>query len=459
MLNITDILNLNLTDEFKSVIDLESRKDDVIQSEIESYIVTEGIARHLSSFLNDYKSNMQETGVWLSGFYGSGKSHFAKMLGYILANPKINGTSAIDRFIPRLKGVSGEELLKNSINGLAPYNSRVIFLDIAKQDTSNGLAFTLFANFLKNLGFKDDIHGYMEFELFINGKYDDFKNAVLKLENQEWNEFKKINQNAISGMRKASLEIGFTENDYQNILNNYGTAIKNFSAGKFKEELSKYLKFEKEERLVFIFDEASEAISTDKFSLLELQGVSEALSGLGSRAWSIAIAQEKLDDVINKPNVNRSQLTKVTDRFKTKIHLESTEVDLIIRNRLLQKTNSGKDKLLDYFKEKKALVADATNLQSLIKETQTTNADDFAEYYPFHRYQFDLMQKFLFSSKALASSQIAERGMIITTVDVLKKQINKMKLFDFTPGYSICAEAQPAPPAELVNKYDSAQKA
>ena len=84
--------------------------------------------------------------------------------------------------------------------------------------------------------------------------------------------------------------------------------------------------------MIFTFDEASEAISQKKFTLLDLEGISEALSSISHKVWTIAIAQEKLDDVINNANVNRSQLTKVTDRFKTKIHLESTEVDIIIKN-------------------------------------------------------------------------------------------------------------------------------
>ena len=61
------------------------------------------------------------------------------------------------------------------------------------------------------------------------------------------------------------------------------------------------------------------------------------MSGISSKVWTVAIAQEKLDDVINNSNISKSQLVKVTDRFKTKIHIEATEVDIIIRNRLLLK--------------------------------------------------------------------------------------------------------------------------
>jgi hypothetical protein len=457
MTKINEILTLDLQEDIKNVIDLEDRSELEIQQEIESYIVTEGIGRHLYNFTNQFTSNIKETGVWLSGFYGSGKSYFGKMLGYIIDNPTINGTPARERFIPRLKGVSDESLIENSIRNLEAINSRVVFLDVAKQNTDRGLAFTLFANLLKNLGFRDDIYGYMEFDLFIDGKLDEFKGKAKSLEGQEWDELKTSNRQVAWVMRKVFAEMGYSEADYADTQKVYSSAIEDFSASKLKAELEKYLKSKPDETLVFVFDEASEAISQKKFTLLDLEGISEALSSISNKVWTIAIAQEKLDDVINNANVNRSQLTKVTDRFKTKVHLESTEVDVIIRSRLLHKTDAGHKQLADYHKKNEGLVSDATNLKSSFP-TKTANADEFATYYPFHKYQLAILQKFLFSSNALVATQIAARGMIITTFDVLRKQMREKELYSFTPGYAICTEAQTAPPIGLVNKYDTAKK-
>jgi hypothetical protein len=457
MTQINQILVLDLQEDIKNVIDLEDRSETEIKQEIESYIVTEGIGRHLYDFMIQFTSNTKETGVWLSGFYGSGKSYFGKMLGYIIENQMIHGTPARERFLPRLKGVSDAGLIENAIRNLDAISSRVIFLDVAKQNTDRGLAFTLFANLLKNLGLRDDIYGYMEFDLLLDGKYEEFKVIAKQLESKDWDELKKSNRHVAKVMRKVFFEMGYSESDYEDTKNIYSAAIDNFSASKFKTELEKYLQFEPEEILVFVFDEASEAISQKKFTLLDLEGISESLSSITGKVWSIAIAQEKLDDVINNANVNRTQLTKVTDRFKTKIHLESTEVDIIIRSRLLQKTEQAQQDLLDYHQKNEGLISDATNLKSSFP-TKTESAEDFATYYPFHKYQFDILQKFLFSSNALVATQIAARGMIITTFDVLRKQMRDKELYNFTPGFAICDEAQTAPPVGLVNRYDTASK-
>ncbi len=457
MTKINEILTLDLQDDIKNVINLEDRSELEIQQEIESYIVTEGIGRHLYDFTNQYTSNIKETGVWISGFYGSGKSYFGKMLGYIIDNPMINGTPARERFLPRIKGVTDESLIENAIRKLDSTNNRVVFLDVAQQNTDRGLAFTLFTNFLKNLGFRDDDYGYMEFDLYIEGKYSDFKNKVKELEGKDWEELKTSNRQVAKVMRNVFAAMDYSDADYQDTRDVYSAAIKDFSASKFKGELEKYLRFKPDETLVFIFDEASEAISQKKFTLLDLEGVSEALSSISHKVWTIAIAQEKLDDVINNANVKRSQLTKVTDRFKTKIHLKSTEVDVIIRSRLLQKKETYFNQLLDYYKKNEGLVSDATNLKSSFP-TKTATAQEFAAYYPFHKYQFDILQKFLFSSNALVATQIAARGMIITTFDVLRKQMRDQALYAFTPGHAICTEAQTAPPVGLGNKYDTARK-
>lgn len=454
---IKNTLELDLQEDIKNVIDLQDQSENAIQSEIESYIVTDGIGQHLSKFINLYTSNIKETGVWLSGFYGSGKSYFGKMLGYLIDNPKINGTDAIDRFLPRLNGVENQSLIENDIRKLNSINSKVIFLDVAKQNTDNGLSFTLFANFLKRLGFREDLYGYMEYELFIDDKYELLKSKSKELFGKEWNEIKNSNREIAKAMRRFYASIDYTDVEYEDTKNTYAKSIEAFSSTKFKDELEKYLVKFPEETLVFVFDEASEAISQKKFTLLDLEGLSESLSSISTKVWTIAIAQEKLDDVISNSNVSRANLNKVTDRFKSKIHLESTEVDVIIRNRLLKKKAGAHKDLIAYFKENDGLVSNATNLKSNFP-TQTESAEQFATYYPFHKYQFELLQKFLFSSNALVANQIAARGMIITTFDILRRDLKDQELYNFSTAQDLCTEAQTSPPVDLVNKYTNSKK-
>ncbi len=456
-MKIKDILTINLDEDIKNVIDLEDLTEKEIKEEIENYIVTDGLAKEFEKFVLTYISNIRETGVWISGFYGSGKSYFGKILGYLLNNQSILGTPARERILQRFTGISDEALVRNSLSGLDSVKSKVIFLDIAKQDTSKGFAYALFRNFLKALHLPQNEHGFVLYQLMINDTNIDVENYVFEKLNTNWNTLKTKMLEYSKAIKKIYIDKGYSEEDYNNILETIRRDIDSFDASKLRDQLINYLEINKEEKLVFLFDEASEAINQGKFTLLDLEGVSEALSSLGNRVWTIAIAQEKLDDVINNSNVSKAQLTKVTDRFKTKIHLEATEVDQIIKTRLLKKTNEGIEELKAHFKKHAGQIADHSALigGGIVK---TNNEESYTTYYPFYKNQFDLMQNFLFGSKGYVSTKVAARGMIITTFDILRKEVKDEELFKTVSGWQIVKQAQPSPPVRLVNRYDNADR-
>jgi len=454
---IKDILSIDLTVDIKNVIDLEDVTESEIQSEITNYIITDGLAREYADFVSKFTSNIVETGVWISGFYGSGKSYFGKLMGYMLSNRLILGTPARERIIQRFSGITDEDLIKNTLSKLNVENCRVVFLDIAKQDTSKGLSFTLFRNFLRSLNLPENEHGFLLFHLMNNESQIDVQDFVFQKLNKQWDDIKTRVIEYAKACKEIYLIQNNNEKEYESLLTTIRRDIDQFSAARLKEEISNYLKMVKNEKVVFLFDEASEAINQKKFNLLDLEGISEALSALGGKVWTIAIAQEKLDEVINNSNIDKTQLTKVTDRFKTKIHLEATEVDVIIRNRLLKKKETAVKKLNEHYQKNSGKITDhsALNATGIVK---TDSLESYVTYYPFYKYQFDLLQNFLFGTKGYASTKVAARGMIITTYDILKLELQNNNLFEVATGWQIAREAQPQPQARLVNRYDNANR-
>lgn len=452
---IKDILTIDLSEDIKNVIDLEDISEAAIQSEIENYIITDGLAREYTNFVSVFTSNIVETGVWISGFYGSGKSYFGKLLGYMMSNLPINGTPARDRILQRFTGINDEALVKNSIAKLNTINARVVFMDIAKQDTIKGLPYALFRNFLRSLELPENEHGFLLFSLMCDKGYTNTADFIRDKIGKSWGNIKSNRIIYIGTIKDIFLGLGNSEADYNSVLTTIRREIDEFSASKLRDELTNYFKAVKDEKVVFLFDEASEAINQKKFTLLDLEGLSESLSSLGGKVWTIAIAQEKLDDVINNSNVSKAQLTKVTDRFKIKVHLEATEVDVIIRSRLLKKKDDAVKKLNDHYKSNSGKIADHSGL---IGTGKTEDVNSFITYYPFYQNQFGLLQNFLFGRQGYASTKVAARGMIITTYDILKHEVQKEQLFNVTTGWQIAKEAQPQPPVRLVNRYDNADR-
>ncbi|MBU2649683.1 MAG: BREX system P-loop protein BrxC, partial [Bacteroidetes bacterium] len=455
---IKDILTIDLSEDIKNVIDLEDISEAEILSEIENYIITDGLAREYMDFVSKFTANTLETGVWLSGFYGSGKSYFGKMLGYMLSNRIISGTPARDRILQRFTGINDESLIRNTISRLNSEQCIVISLDIAKQDTSKGLAFTLFRNFLRSIELPENEHGILLYKLMLKEGFTDINDFIFQKLNKKWADAKRHLTEYSKEAKSIYLTGGNDENDYHNILVTIRRDMDHFDASRLRDELKTYFTIEKDIKLVFIFDESSEAINQKKFSLLDLEGISEALSDseLLRKTWTIAIAQEKLDDVISNSSVNRAQLTKVTDRFKTKIHLEATEVDVIIQSRLLKKSKAGLQELEAHYNWNTGKIADHAALIAT-GITKTDTLDSWLTYYPFYKYQFDLLQNFLFGTKGYVSTKVAARGMIITTYDILKQHLQHNKLFEIATGWQITREAQPQPPVRLVNRYSNAE--
>lgn len=458
-MKIQEILTIDLSEDIKNVIDLEDISEKEIQAEIESYIVTDGLGEEYRKFVDTYTSNILETGVWISGFYGSGKSYFGKLLGYLISNRTIVGTNARDRILQRFIGVNDEALIKNSLSRLDSINSRVIFLNIAMQDTSKGLAYALFRNFLRSLGLPENEHGYFLYQLMIEDKQNNIQDYVFNCTGKDWSVVKTRLFDYVKLSKGIYTAKGNSESDYNILINTIVREIDQFSSAIFRDKLKSYLELVTDEKLVFIFDEASEAILQKKFTLLDLEGLSEALSdsSLSKKTWTIAIAQEKLDDVINNSNVSMAQLTKVTDRFKTKIHLEATEVGVIIENRLLKKNANGIKQLQDHYQGNSGKIIDHSSLIGA-GISKIDSAVNYTTYYPFYKYQFDLLQNFLFGTKGYASTKVAARGMIITTYDILKQEVQHADVFNTVTGWQIAKEGQPQPPVRLVSRYDNAER-
>lgn len=455
-MQIKEILTIDLSEDIKNVIDLEDLSEREIQSEIENYIVTDGLAKEYDDFVTVFTSTILETGVWISGFYGSGKSYFGKLLGYLLSNKIISGTPARERILQRFSGITDEALIKNSISKLNAFNCRVVFLDVAKQDTSKGLAYTLFKNFLKSLNLPQNEYGYFLFQMMIEEQSSDIGDFIFQKLGKNWIELKKSPIQYAGAAKEIFLASGKTESDYDNILKTLRNGIDQFDASSLKNEIDRYLEIVSGERVIFLFDEASEAVNQGKINLLELEGLSESLSSLGGKVWTIAIAQEKLNDVINNSNVSVAQLTKVTDRFKTKIHLEATEVDTIIRSRLLKKTASAMEKLREYFQSNSGAIADHSTLTGGVNKTE--DADSYVTYYPFYKNQFEQLQNFLFGTKGYASTKVAARGMIFTAYEILKKELQNQEIFTVATGWQIARTALSQPSVRLVNRLDNAEK-
>lgn len=403
-MKIKELLTINLDEEINTVVDLDSNPDETeaeqeerLKSDLDNFVLTNSLGKHLCDFLEEYNGGTMQSGVWLSGFYGSGKSYFAQIIGLLLQNRNILGTPMRERFSIKLDGLANEELLRLEMGNLSKLTNIVVSFDSSKHNNINGLPFMIFGSFLRKLGMTDSWHGLVEYDIFIEGHRLQFLDAVKQVSGKPWSEIIKSNTEMIKTFKPALLAMGYSPEQYAELKSMAEATRKEYDAWRLQQDLSRYLSLNPDTRIVFFIDEVSEAITQKKIRLDDLEGVAEVLASLKRSVWTIAIAQQRLDDVIKAENVQLNSLTKVRDRFRTKIAIEADEVDTIIRHRLLAKVEDKKAALRDYFSENNGVIADVTNI-GVPGLDRTTDVDTYIDYYPFYKHQFKLLQYFLLAS-------------------------------------------------------------
>lgn len=459
-MKIKDLLKINLDEEINTVVDLDTNPTDAALKEgLDNFVLTNSLGKHLYDFLEEYNGGSMQSGVWLSGFYGSGKSYFAQIIGHLLQNKTIFGTPMRDRFSVKLDGLPNEDLLRSELGNLSRFNNIVVSFDASKHNNVNGLPYMIFSSFLRKLGMIDTWHGIIEYDIFLEGRRQEFLDAIKSITGKEWSEIIKSNTEMIKAFKPALLAMGYTSEQYDELKAMANTTKNEYDAARLQQDLSRYLDENPDTRIVFFIDEVSEAITQKKIRLDDLEGVAEALAALGRKVWTIAIAQQRLDDVIKAENVQLNSLTKVRDRFRTKIAIEADEVDTIIRHRLLDKEDSSRAILRDYFSENNGIIADVTNIGvPSLKKTDDVNT--YIDYYPFYMHQFKLLQYFLFGSSELTQTRVGNRGMIISAFDVLKKEVkNEVADHYHVNATQLCNQADDRVEEALSNRYRQAEDA
>ena len=132
-------------------------------------------------------------GVWIDGFFGSGKSHMAKVIGHVLENQSVENQPALDIFLPRITGMPDETSLRGALTQVRNFfDNHVITLQIkSEQDLINpdSISEILYRRYLESRGLsRDPWIGRLELGLLAQGVFDAFQAQIQKSEGQAWND-------------------------------------------------------------------------------------------------------------------------------------------------------------------------------------------------------------------------------------------------------------------------------
>ena len=395
MENLKNLYAKDIEREIQGVIKVDD--ESYIGQELDEYVVTDELLKHFKNFFEAYNSgingNTEKMGVWISGFFGSGKSHFLKIISYLLENKEVNGKPAVDYFNDKLK----DESLLDSIKKAGSVPTDVILFNIdSKTENSNGSKDRILDVFEKVFNEKMGLSitpfvAEIERHIINQGKYEEFKKVFEQKSNSKWEEMRDGIQFVEDEFASAYAEVlGKTEEEARNIIER---TEKNYtlSVERFAERIREYIKSKgNNHHVIFLVDEIGQYIGDDKGLMLNLQTIVEDL-GLecGGKAWVMVTSQEAIDDVIK---VKGNDFSKIQGRFDTKLSLSSSDIDEVIKKRILDKKEEVKESLKLVYNKEESIIRNLLTFKNATYQKVYEDGDDFAQTYPFIPYQFKLLQ-------------------------------------------------------------------
>lgn len=372
-----------------------------LRLEIEEYVLTNEVEKRLESFLDAYNNYEGANGVWVSGFFGSGKSHLLKMLALLLENRQIDGTSALDFFLPKC---GDNEILRGDLKRAVAIPSKSILFNIdQKADViSKTQIDALLAVFVKVF---DEMCGYygkqghiaqFERDLDSRGLYEQFKSAYESSASRTWQKGREQALLEAKNIAKAYAQAtGGDETSAMGILDKYRSQYR-VSIEDFAEQVHAYIERQSPDfRLNFFVDEVGQYIAENVKLMTNLQTIAESMATkCRGRAWVIVTAQEDMGTVVGEMGKQQgNDFSKIQARFANRMKLTSADVAEVIQKRLLMKTDEGVRLLSDIYH------AQSNNFKTLFDfadGSQTyrnyQDLDHFIHSYPFIPYQFALFQ-------------------------------------------------------------------
>lgn len=381
------------------------KADDVrnLVTEVDEYVITAEIAKGLGQFAERYLDEPSANGVWISGFFGSGKSHLLKMLSIVLENRALaDGRRAADIFLRSID----DQILRGDLQRAIKIPSRSILFNIDQKSTAIGgdPAAPVLEAFVKVF---NEMQGYyaaqghiaqFERDLDQRGELEAFKAIYERSSGHAWSEhlpyIETLENETFARAYAAHSGIAYEEalKLFDRLRNNYKVSIESFA-----RDVKAYIDRQASGfRLNFFVDEVGQFIGQDSHRMLNLQTIAETLSTTcNGKAWVIVTSQGDLRSVIGELRGGAGyDFTKIEARFKTRLTLTSTDVMEIIKMRLLAKKEKEPEALTGIYDREK------DNLQTLYRfgdgsqeYRRWRGSDEFCALYPFAPYQFDLFQR------------------------------------------------------------------
>ena len=409
-MKIQNLFERDIHRPINGVVKADQLDESSVWQELDEFVVTRELTRHMNDLIAVLLSTIEsdvnasdKNGIWVSGFFGCGKSHFIKVLSYLLENREHTYRGQQRRAVDFFEGKFTDAMLYADLKKVVTAATDTILFNIdSKADHRSGRD-ALLQVFLKVLNEKQGYSGdhphiaHMERHLDEKGQLSVFHAAFERASGESWlaarDAWEFHRDEVVTALQEA---LGQSETSVEKWVDggaeNFSLSVENFA-----KWVKRYLDRKgSNHRIMFLVDEVGQFIGKDTHLMLNLQTITEQLGTLCSgRAWVVVTSQEDLDAVLGDlKSTKQHDFSKIQGRFKTRLSLSSANVDEVIKKRLLDKNDGAASPLSAAYEDKHDILKNQLSFVNAGMSFRTyAGADEFADCYPFAAYQFMLVQK------------------------------------------------------------------
>lgn len=410
---IKDMFAKPIDREIQGVIIVGQDENANVKQDLEEYVVTKELQKHFADFFSSYKKGIvgitPKMGVWISGFFGSGKSHFLKILSYLLENREVGGKHAIDYFVDDKKIV--DPMVLANMQLAANTSTDVVLFNIDSKSDSNGKQNkdAIVNVFLKVFNEMQGFCGSMPFladlerRLTEDNRFTEFKEKFEKEYGELWEDSRQdfdFIQDTIVDVLSAMnfMSETATRNWCEKAAEPYLISIEDFA-----KRVKVYIDSKgNNHHVIFLVDEVGQYIGDDSKLMLNMQTVTEELGKeCNGKAWVIVTSQQDIDSITK---VKGDDFSKIQGRFDTRLSLSSANVDAVIKKRILEKNDTAAQTLRLLYDQKTTIIKNLIVFNDGAEKKLYANENDFSGVYPFVPYQFNLLASVLTSIRTHGAS-------------------------------------------------------
>ena len=399
---IRDTFDTKIQERIQSVVKVSERRSSILLDELQNLVVTPQWERHLHQILLEYTNAFdneeeQDIGIWISGFFGSGKSLLMKMLGLLLAGGELEGQSVHSIFLSRLPHESSE--LSDLRRLLALCQLRIscsaIGGNIHSQlaDTNDTLTLLTFRLFAKDRNYTHiwPFAWAVEYQLDARGLLPEFHRVASELCSTSWEEIAEDAEFYSAQLYEAACTVlpdhfrtpAAVEQATDNAQRN------GITPEMLIERLRRWCKEHdtpgKRHKILLQLDELGQWIQGGlnvNSRIMQVQALVESASTLGAgRVWVAVTAHGDIQAL--KQNVQQEDYAKINQRFICKCKLSNEDINTVVQQRLLRKTIPAASQLRERFQQNSGDLYDLGALKETQRVYPLADAESFALHYPY----------------------------------------------------------------------------